>query len=59
MYNYTWIVLLCEDRQHEVFMRTFLVGHGVPARRMRIKIASKGIGSAEQFVRNQYSRIPN
>ena len=54
MYNYTWIILLCEDRQHEVFMRTFLVGRGVPARRMRIEIAPKGIGSAERFVRNQY-----
>ncbi len=59
MYNYTWIMLLCEDRQQEVFMRNFLVARGVPKNRIRANPAPKGMGSAEQFVRNKYPQEVN
>ncbi len=54
MNNYSMIIILCEDRQHEVFMRTFLVNRGVPPRRIRVKIAPAGEGSGEQYVRSAY-----
>ncbi|MBN1285082.1 MAG: hypothetical protein JXB47_06775 [Anaerolineae bacterium] len=48
------IVLLCEDRQQEVFARRFLYRCGVEPARIRARTAIKGKGSAEQFVREQY-----
>lgn len=56
MNNYSMVVVLCEDRQYEVFMRTFLISRGVPSRRIRVNIAMAGSGSAEQYVRSQYSQ---
>jgi len=54
MHNYSMVIILCEDRQHEVFMRTFLVSRGVSSRRIRVNISMAGRGSAEQYVRSQY-----
>ena len=44
------IVLLCEDTQHEVFVRRFLNRMGWSTRRLRVERAPRGRGSAEQFV---------
>lgn len=54
MNDYSVFVVLCEDRQHEVFMRAFLVSRGIPARRIRVEIALEGRGSGEQYVRRKY-----
>lgn len=48
------IVLLCEDKQQEVFVRRFLkprTNHPI-----RVVSAPPGEGSGEQFVREQYPR---
>ncbi len=50
------IVLLCEDSQHEAFVRRFLKGMGWNTREMRVeKSPSKG-GSAEQWVRENFPK---
>jgi len=48
------IVLLCEDRQHETFVRRFLNKTGQQIRDIRVSIAPPGRGAAEQFVRKQF-----
>lgn len=49
------IVLLCEDTQHEVFARRFLVAAGLgDPRRLRVEKAPRGHGAAEQFVRQRF-----
>ena len=50
----TEAVILCEDRQQELFARYFLIECGINKRRIRVKIAKKGVGSGEQFVRENY-----
>lgn len=50
------IVLLCEDRQHETFVKRFLGKHGWSLRDFRVQKAPHGRGSAEQFVREQFPR---
>lgn len=47
------IVILCEDRQQEVFARHFLECRGFP-KPFRTKTCPKGSQSGEQYVRNQY-----
>jgi hypothetical protein len=54
MPDYTEVVVLCEDRQQEVFARYFLVKCGVHPRRIRVRIAPSGGGAGEQFVRDNY-----
>lgn len=54
MNDHSVFVVLCEDRQHEVFMRAFLVSRGISARRIRVEIALEGRGSGEQQVRRKY-----
>lgn len=54
MNKYTRAVILCEDRQHEVFARHFLVNCGVNPKRIRVNVAPKGTGSGEQYVRENY-----
>lgn len=49
------MILLCEDRQHETFARRFLEKSGWPTRRLRVVIAPRGRGSAEQFVRERFA----
>ena len=46
------LVLLCEDAQHETFVRRFLKKVGWSTRRLRVEKASAGAG--EQFVRERY-----
>ncbi len=48
------LIVLCEDRQHEVFARRFLQRTGWSTRRLRVVIAPPGRGSAEQFVREHF-----
>jgi hypothetical protein len=48
------IVVLCEDTQHETFVRRFLNTMGWSTRRMRIEKAPAGRGSGEQFVRKRF-----
>lgn len=50
------LVLLCEDKQHEAFVRRFLSIAGWQNRRLRVNIAPQGEGSAEQFVREQFPK---
>ena len=52
----TQIVVLCEDEQHSVFMSRFLKRMGWQNRQLRIEKASRGKGSAEQFVRDRFPR---
>ncbi len=54
MGDYTQVVILCEDRQQEVFARHFLVTCGVNHHRIRVRVSPFGRGAAEQYVRNQY-----
>lgn len=48
------IVILCEDLQHEVFILRFLRKQGWQRRQLRVERSIAGIGSAEQFVREQF-----
>jgi hypothetical protein len=48
------LVILCEDTQHEAFVRRFLKKKGWPIRRLRVEKGSSGEGSAEQFVRERF-----
>jgi hypothetical protein len=54
--NYTEIVVLCEGKQDEVFIRRFLHGNGVNPRRIRIRQYPGGQGSGKQFVQEEYSK---
>lgn len=49
-------VLLCEDTQHETFVRRFLQISGWPTGRLRVEKAPPGKGSAEQFVRERFPK---
>ena len=48
------IVLLCEDSQHEAFIRRFLKGMGWNTREIRVEKSPSAIGSAEQWVREKF-----
>ena len=48
------IVVLCEDVQHEAFIRRFMKKIGWNTRDLRVEKASSGRGSAEQFVRERF-----
>ena len=48
------VVLLCEDLQHEVFVRRFLSEQNVEIGNLRVERCSAG--SAEQFVRQRYPK---
>jgi len=50
------VVILCEDRQHEVFARRFLERAGSGHRILRVELSPKGRGSAEQFVRERFAK---
>lgn len=55
MGDYTEIVILCEDRQQEVFTRYFLEKfYRIHPRRIRSNLPPAGVGSGEQWVRQQY-----
>lgn len=48
------VVILCEDKQQEVFCRKFLEDVGWNLRQLRVEIAPRGIGSAKQYVSKRY-----
>lgn len=50
------IILLCEDSQHESFVRQFLDSSGWNLRDIRVEKSPQGRGSAEQFVREQFPK---
>jgi hypothetical protein len=50
------VVILCEDRQQEVFARHFLITRGFDPHRMRLIVSPSGAGSGEQFVRERFSK---
>ena len=54
MDNYTSLVVLCGDRQQEVFVRRFLERCGVIPKRIRYKTCPRGKGAGEQYVRDMY-----
>ncbi len=54
MTEYTQVVILCEDRQQEIFARHFLVNCGIRKQRIYAKVAPKGVGAGEQYVREKY-----
>ena len=50
------ITLLCEDSQHEVFVRRFLKGMGWNTREIRVEKSPAATGSAEQWVRETFPK---
>jgi hypothetical protein len=56
MTEYTSIVLLCEDRQQEVFARQFLESCGVDKRRIYPSTCPRGKQAGAQYVRENYPR---
>ncbi len=46
-------VLLCEDTQHEAFVRRFLAKRGITGRRLRV-LKNPGQGAADAWVRNRF-----
>lgn len=50
------LVLVCEDRQQEAFVRRFLKAMGWETRAMRVERAPSGRGAGEQFVRDRFPR---
>ncbi|MBF0497669.1 MAG: hypothetical protein HQK58_14015 [Deltaproteobacteria bacterium] len=48
------LVLLCEDSQHEAFIRRFLKGMGWNTRELRVEKSPSAGGSAEQWVRQKF-----
>lgn len=56
MSDYTCIVILCEDRQQEVFARRFLEACGVDSKRIYPKTCPKGKQSGEQYVREEFPK---
>lgn len=48
------IVILCEDQQHEAFLRRFFRKMGWTLRHLRVEASPPGQGSAEQFVHNRF-----
>ena len=54
MSKYTKVVILCEDRQQEIFARHFLINCGIRKQRIYAKVAPKGVGAGEQYVREKY-----
>lgn len=48
------VVLLCEDKQHEVFLRRFIRKDGWTVRDLTVKLSPAGRGSAEQYIRSRF-----
>ena len=56
MADYSSIVILCEDRQQEVFARHFLISSGIDPHRIRPYTCPPGRQSGEQYVRINYPK---
>lgn len=54
--NYTEIVILCEGKQDEVFLRRFLKQNGYGHHRVRCRPYPAGRGSGKQFVQDEYAK---
>ena len=50
------LVALCEDQRHRSFLNFYLEALGVGAGNPRWNVAPAGVGSAEQWVRDNYAR---
>ena len=50
------IIVLCEDRQQEVFARYFLIKRGFNSRKITYLPLPKGTQSGEQYVRENYPK---
>lgn len=50
----TQLVILCEDTQHEAFLRRFFSIIGWPKGRFRVERAPSGRGAADAFVRRKF-----
>lgn len=48
------VILLCEDSQHDAFVRRFLKNRNIRGREINTLPLSGGAGSGEQRVRNQF-----
>jgi len=49
-------VILCEDKQQEVFVRRLLVTMGWPKRNLRLETGAARPGFAEEFGRKQFPK---
>lgn len=54
--SYSEIVILCEGKQDEVFLRRFLKQNGYGPHRVRCRPYPAGRGSGKQFVQNEYAK---
>lgn len=54
--NYAEIVILCEGKQDEVFLRRFLKQNGYGHHRVRCRPYPAGRGSGKQFVQDEYPK---
>jgi hypothetical protein len=50
------LVFLCEDKQHEAFLRRFFEQKGWSSRKFRIERSPHGRGAGEQFVRERFPK---
>lgn len=48
------VIVLCEDRQQEVFIRQWLMSHGFQRRAITVRDIPVGRGSGEAHVRHEY-----
>jgi hypothetical protein len=48
------LVIICEDSQHEAFIRRFLEGKGWDKRELFVVKSTRGRGAAERWVRNRF-----
>jgi hypothetical protein len=51
----TQIVILCEDRQQEIFARKYFEARGINRRKITPIICPSGKQSGEQYVRERYT----
>lgn len=51
----TQIVILCEDRQQEVFARKYFEARGIPRRKITPLVCPSGKQASEQYVREHYA----
>ena len=54
MNRQTQIIILCEDRQQEVFARKYFEARGIPRRKITPIVCPSGKQAGEQYVRERY-----
>ncbi len=50
------LVILCEDKQQQVFIRQFLTARGIPPQKMRFRAVPHGKQAGEQYVRQTFAQ---